>query len=181
MDRASRTLRGIFNNGTSPSFCVWAHGGIDASEIVQQVLDGYAFDRVRTQRLIGGSMAARSAMTFALTGGETGEARLLDLLFCLVTPHHPHRIHHCCMARTRRRPPDSHPLLHHFRLRLSSHLLPLLISMLELLRLSMLELLRLSLWLFVLMVSRRLQRTPLPLALVPLSMSPPLHPRVGSI
>jgi hypothetical protein len=81
-------------------------------------------------------------MTFALTGGETGEARLLDLLFCLVTPHHPHRIHHCCMV-SRRRPPDSHPLLHHFRLRLSSHLLPLLISnMLELLRLSMLELLR---------------------------------------
>ena len=53
MDRASRTLRGIFNNGTSPSFCVWAHGGIDASEIVQQVLDGYTFDRVRTQRLLG--------------------------------------------------------------------------------------------------------------------------------
>jgi hypothetical protein len=33
-------------------------------------------------------LAARSAMTFDLTGGETGEARLLDLLdllFCLVT------------------------------------------------------------------------------------------------
>ena len=56
MDRASRTLRGIFNNGTSPSFCVWAHGGIDASEIIQQVLDGYTFDRVRTQRLLGSSL-----------------------------------------------------------------------------------------------------------------------------
>jgi hypothetical protein len=31
----------------------WVHGGIDASEIVQQVLDGYTFDRVRTQRLLG--------------------------------------------------------------------------------------------------------------------------------
>jgi hypothetical protein len=51
----------------------------------------------------------------------------------------------------------------------------------ELLRLSMLELLRLSLWLFVLMVSRRLQRAPLRLAVVPLSMSPLLHHRVGSI
>ena len=56
MDRASRTLRGIFNNGTSPSFCVWAHGGIDASGIVQQVLDGYTFDRVRTQRLLCSSL-----------------------------------------------------------------------------------------------------------------------------
>jgi hypothetical protein len=49
-------------------------------------------------------LAARSAMTFDLTGGETGEARLLDLLdllFCLVT-RRPHRIHHCRMARTRR-------------------------------------------------------------------------------
>jgi hypothetical protein len=45
----------------------------------------------------------------------------------------------------------------------------------------MLELLRLSLRLFVLMVSHRLQRAPLPLAVVPLSMSPLLHPRVGSI
>jgi hypothetical protein len=60
-------------------------------------------------------------------------------------------------------------------------LLPLLISMPELLRLSMLELLRLSLWLFVLMVSRRLQRAPLRLAVVPLSMSPLLHHHVGSI
>jgi hypothetical protein len=67
----------------------------------------------------------------------------------------------------------ANPLLHHFRLRLSSHLRPLLISMLELLRL--------SLWLFVLMVSRRLQRAPLRLAVVPLSMSPLLHHRVGSI
>jgi hypothetical protein len=45
-------------------------------------------------------------MTFALTGGETGEARLLDLLFCLVT-RRPHRIHHCRMARTRRQLPNS--------------------------------------------------------------------------
>jgi hypothetical protein len=101
----------------------------------------------------------------------------LDLLFCLVTPHHPHQIHHCCMARTRRRPPDSHPLLHHFQ----SHLLPLLNLTLELLRLSLLGLMRLSLWLFVLMVSHRLQQAPLPLAVVPLLMSPLLHPRVGSI
>jgi hypothetical protein len=128
-------------------------------------------------------LAARSAMTFDLTGRETGEARLLDLLdllFCLVT-RRPHRIHHCRMARTRRQPPDSHPLLHHFRLRLSSHLLPLLSLILELLRLSLLGLMRLSLWLFVLVVSHRLQWAPFPLAVVPLLMSTPLHPRVGSI
>jgi hypothetical protein len=125
-------------------------------------------------------LAARSAMTFALTGGETGEARLLDLLFCRVT-RRPHRIHHCRMARTRCQPLDSHPLLHHFRLRLSSHLLPLLSLILELLRLSLLGLMRLSLWLFVLVVSHRLQWAPFPLAVVPLLMSTPLHPRVGSI
>jgi hypothetical protein len=42
-------------------------------------------------------------------------------------------------------------------------------------------LMRLSLWLFVLVVSRRLQQAPFPLAVVPLLMSLPLHPRVGSI
>jgi len=74
-------------------------------------------------------------------------------------------------------PPDSRPLLHHFQ----SHLFPLLSLTLELLRLSLLGLMRLSLWLFVLVVFRRLQQAPFPLAVVPLLMSLPLHPRVGSI
>ena len=74
-------------------------------------------------------------------------------------------------------PPDSRPLLHHFQ----SHLFPLLSLTLELLRLSLLGLMRLSLWLFVLVVSRHLQQAPFPLTVVPLLMSLPLHPRVGSI
>jgi len=74
-------------------------------------------------------------------------------------------------------PPDSRPLLHHFQ----SHLFPLLSLTLELPRLSLLGLMRLSLWLFVLVVFRRLQQAPFPLAVVPLLMSLPLHPRVGSI
>jgi hypothetical protein len=74
-------------------------------------------------------------------------------------------------------PPDSRPLLHHFQ----SHLFPLLRLTLELLRLSLPELMRLSLWLCVLVVSRRRQQAPFPLAVVPLLMSLPLHPRVGSI
>ena len=69
MDRASRTLRGIFNNGTSPSFCTWAHGGIGASEIVQQVLDGYALDRVRTHRLSGGLLGDDVRPDGGRTGG----------------------------------------------------------------------------------------------------------------
>jgi hypothetical protein len=82
MDRASRTLRGIFNNGTSPSFCVWAHGGIDASEIVQQVLDGYAFDRVRTQRLIGGSLGDDVRPDRGRDGGGTAFGSF-------ILPRHP--------------------------------------------------------------------------------------------
>ena len=69
MDRASRTLRGIFNNGASPSFCTWAHGGIGASEIVQQVLDGYALDRVRTHHLSGGLLGDDVRPDGGRTGG----------------------------------------------------------------------------------------------------------------
>ena len=66
MDRASRTLRGIFNNG-SPR----ARGSVGASEIVQQVLDGYALEcyRARTQqRLSGGSLGD----DFRPEGGRDG-------------------------------------------------------------------------------------------------------------
>jgi hypothetical protein len=86
MDRASRTLRGIFNNGTSPSFCVWAHGGIDASEIVQQVLDGYTFDRVRTQRLIGaGSLGDDVRPDRGRDGGGTA----FGSFGSFILPRHP--------------------------------------------------------------------------------------------
>ena len=68
-------------------------------------------------------------------------------------------------------PTVSHPLLHHFRRRPSSPLLPLLISRPGLRRL--------SLWLFVLMVSRRLRRAPLPLVAAPPWMRYPLLPHVS--
>ena len=59
MDRASRTLRGIFNNG-SPR----ARGSVGASEIVQQVLDGYALECYRARTRSSASVAARSAMNY---------------------------------------------------------------------------------------------------------------------
>ena len=85
MDRASRTLRGIFNNGASPSFCVWAHGGIGASEIVQQVIDGYAFDRVQTQRLLGSSLGDDVRPDRGRDGGGTA----FGSFGSFILPRHP--------------------------------------------------------------------------------------------
>jgi hypothetical protein len=85
MDRASRTLRGIFNNGASPSFCVWAHGGIGASEIVQQVIDGYTFDRVQTQRLLGSSLGDDVRPDRGRDGGGTA----FGSFGSFILPRHP--------------------------------------------------------------------------------------------